>query len=329
MKSLLSLPFRLRPEEAAAVLFLAPTTYLTIVAANYANEVGLLGARYPGGVVRISVAAIVVALLGLARTLWPQSRAVRLVREVVPFGVCILIYTNLHDTIGFVNRHDVHDALAAADKWLFGVVPCVWTERFVSRPLTEAMSFLYGNFFWIAPSTSTLLVFKRRYAEARATVLGIIVCFYLGYLLYVAFPAAPPRLVLAHEFTKTLSGYPHFFAQASKDAFALLPSDSRAAFPSLHSAVSLLALLYAWRYVRAWFWTLLPFVIGLWASTVYLRHHFVVDIFAGWALAPIAMALAPRLDAWWAARQRALGYRPALGVGVAAPSTDTASERAA
>jgi hypothetical protein len=53
-KSILNLPFRLRPEEAIAVLFLAPTTYLTIVAANYANEIGLLGARYPGGVVRIT-----------------------------------------------------------------------------------------------------------------------------------------------------------------------------------------------------------------------------------------------------------------------------------
>ena len=65
--------------------------------------------------------------------------------------------------------------------------------------------------------------------------------------------------------------------------------DSRAAFPSLHAAVSLVALVYAWRHVRAWFWVLLPFALGLWVSTIYLRHHYVVDLLAGWALAPVAV----------------------------------------
>ena len=73
--------------------------------------------------------------------------------------------------------------------------------------------------------------------------------------------------------------------------------DSRAAFPSLHAAVSLVALVYAWRYAAPWFWVLLPFVLGLWVSTIYLRHHYVVDLLAGWALAPVAVWLAPRLDA--------------------------------
>jgi hypothetical protein len=68
-------------------------------------------------------------------------------------------------------------------------------------------------------------------------------------------------------------------------------------------------------------------VLGLWASTVYLRHHFVVDNLAGWALAPVALWLAPRLDAWWAARQQALGYEPALGA--AAPRAASPSSEAA
>lgn len=37
---------------------------------------------------------------------------------------------------------------------------------------------------------------------------------------------------------------------------------------------------------------------GLWASTTYLRHHYAVDLIAGWLLAPLAIWLGPRLDEW-------------------------------
>jgi membrane-associated phospholipid phosphatase len=239
--------------------------------------------------------------------------AVRGARETVPFLACILIYTNLHDTIGFVNPHDVHHGLAAMDRAIFGVVPCVYAERFISRPLTELMQFFYMNFFWIAPSTAFILLARRRWTEFRETVFGIVLCFYIGYALYVIFPAAPPRLVLVREFTKSLQGYPRAFSALSAEAFSLLPVDSRAAFPSLHTAVSTVALVFAWRHIRVWFWVLVPCVLGLWVSTIYLRHHFFVDLVAGWILAPIAIWLSPRIDRYWANRQRSLGYPTALG----------------
>jgi len=314
--SLARVVFRLRVEEAIALAFLVPTTYLTFAAYFYAREAGVLGRRHPGGVVRLAVAVVCLAALGAARWLRPPSRAMQGLREVLPFLACILIYTNLHDTIGFVNPHDIHHVLAGLDRALFGVVPAVWAERFVGPGLTELMQFFYVGFVWIAPSTSLILLAARRWREFRTATLGVIVCFYLGYALYVVFPAAPPRLVLVYEFKRSLQGYPYLFSNLSARAFALLPVDSRAAFPSLHAAVSALALYYAWRYVRAWFWVLMPFALGLWASTIYLRHHYVVDLFAGWLLAPVAAWLAPRLDAWWGRRQQALGYETARGAEV-------------
>ena len=89
-------------------------------------------------------------------------------REVLPFLACILIYTNLHDTIGFVNPHDVHHFLAALDRELFGVQPCVWAERFITPARTEVMQFLYLNFFWIAPSTSLLLLLRSAAGRSSA-----------------------------------------------------------------------------------------------------------------------------------------------------------------
>jgi membrane-associated phospholipid phosphatase len=175
------------------------------------------------------------------------------------------------------------------------------------------MQFFYVNFFWIAPSASLILLARRRRPEFRATTMAIMTCFYLGYFLYVVFPAAPPRLVLVSQFTKNLYGYPQFFSKLNADAFALLPVDSRAAFPSLHTAISLTMLVSSWRFLRTWFWIASPFVLGLWVSTIYLRHHYVVDLLAGFALAPAALWLAPHIDGWWAGKQRARGEEPARG----------------
>jgi membrane-associated phospholipid phosphatase len=283
------------------------------VANVYAGKVGDLGDRHPGGIARLAVAAAFLVFLFAARRWRPQAPWVHALREVLPFLICILIYTNLHDTIGFVNPHDVHHTLAALDEALFSVQPCVWAERFVTPGRTELMQLFYMSFLWIAPSTSVILLLPRRWPEFRATTLAVVVCFYIGYFLYVVFPAAPPRLVFIYDFERTLEGYPRVFSNLSARAFTLLPVDSRAAFPSLHAAVSLVALVQSWRHLRPWFWVLLPFSLGLWVSTIYLRHHYVVDLIAGWALAPAAVALAPRLDAWWARRQLALGYAPARG----------------
>jgi membrane-associated phospholipid phosphatase len=305
--------FRLRIEEAVALLFILPTSYLTLAANLYAREAGVLAERHPGGLVRLAVAIVLLDVLFVLHRYWPKAPAVVALREVLPFAACVLIYTNLHDTIGFVNPHDVHGWLIGLDEALFGVQPSVWAERFITRERTELMSFLYINFFWIAPSTSLLLLWQRRWREFRAVTLAVVTCFYLGYLLYVLFPAAPPRLVLVYEYKTSLEGYPRFFSSLEASAFRLLPVDSRAAFPSLHAAVSLLVLLSAWRHERRLFWPLLPFVLGLWVSTIYLRHHYFVDLLAGWPLAPLSLWLAPRLDRWWTARQRGLGDETARG----------------
>ena len=170
---------------------------------------------HPGGLVRLAVAVVLLDVLFVLVRFWPQAPAVVTLREVLPFAACVLIYTNLHDTIGFVNPHDVHHTLAALDRVIFGVVPCVWAERFITPWRTELMQFFYVNFVWIAPSTSLLLLLRGLIVEFRAATIAVLTCFYLGYFLYVVFPAAPPRLVLVYEFTRTLGGYRSVFSNLS------------------------------------------------------------------------------------------------------------------
>jgi membrane-associated phospholipid phosphatase len=65
-------------------------------------------------------------------------------------------------------------------------------------------------------------------------------------------------------------------------------------FPSLHCAASLYLLLFDYRHDRRRFWGYLVPCVGLWLSTIYLRYHYLIDDFAGFALALLAIAIARR-----------------------------------
>jgi membrane-associated phospholipid phosphatase len=221
-------------------------------------------------------------------------------RILLPFLLCIAVYTNLHDTVRFVNPHDVHAQLVALEDWIFGGQPVVWAEQYITRTRTEIFSLFYSSFFLIAPSAVIVLLAMGKRGEARHTLLAVILCFYSGYLLYLIFPAAPPRLYLESlgMFSVNLRGGPITTFQTS--LIEMMPNHaSRAAFPSLHAAVSLVTIWYAWRYCRWYVPVLVVVTGGLLVSTVYLRHHYVVDLIAGAMMLPWVLWITPRVERWW------------------------------
>ena len=274
--------------------------------------------RYPGGVVRLAVAVVLLAGLALALRRRPGSAAAcggcaRRCR----FLACFLIYTNLHDTIGFVNPHDVHHCLVALDQMIFGVQPCVWAERFITPARTEVMQFLYLNFFWIAPSTSA--------DPARAAALAGVPRRDPGrrrLLLHGLRPVRgasrrrPRASSSSTSSRRTSAGTRSASRTCPPRPSRCCPVDSRAAFPSLHAAASLVALVFAWRYLRWWFWVLLPFALGPLGLDDLPAPPLLRGPRGGLAARPGWRCGSRRAsDAWWARQQRALGYEPARAPG--------------
>lgn len=290
--------FHLRIEEFIALVFFFPMLYFTAKAYMFFKSQGDVPNVFVGDVQRvfgIIVAVIITLLITRYRPGWT------FLRDSLPFAFCIAIYTNLHDTIHFANPHDIHHHLIAIDQWMFGAQPAVWAERFIHPVLTEIFSFCYMIFFAFGPAVALTLYLQKRKTEFRAVMVSVVLCFYAGYLLYVLFPAVPPRITLQHLFTVKFNGTP--LADTAIAMINVLPRESRAAFPSLHSAVTLLSLILAHKYVRWLFWILLPFCTGLLLSTVYLRHHYVIDLIAGFILCILAFIYGPRVDAWWNSRK--------------------------
>jgi membrane-associated phospholipid phosphatase len=300
---------RLRPEEGLLAIAFVASAILTIYANVDLYQQHINSRRIQGGLLRLAVVVgLAASLPWLERTLrhrqgsrWRLATA-EFVRAFLPFVMCIAVYTNLHDTVRYVNTHDIHVYLSAIEEWIFGGQPVLWAEAYITPARTEFFNAFYANFYLVAPSVVLILWFNGRRDEARTALLGIIVCFYTGYVLYVLLPAAPPRLYYGSLglFHVTLRGGP--ITNFQEYLIGMMPNHAaRAAFPSLHSAVSCLSLYYAWKYCRWYFPILLLFVIVLLASTVYLRHHWVVDLLAGMLLVPWTVWLAPRYERWWKA----------------------------
>ncbi len=289
--------FRLRIEEFLALMASGPMVYYTFKAYFYFKAQGHIPRLFMGDIQRVIGIVIVVAIALLIVKFKPQWR---FLRSSLPFAYCLAIYTNLHDTIHFVNPNDIHFALIKIDQWIFGVQASVWAQQFIHPWLTEVFSFCYWIYFILIPLVAVILYIQKRYPQFREALISTILCFYAGYVLYLIFPAVSPSVILKDMYTVKLNGTP--LTDATMGIANSLPSDVRDAFPSLHAAIAILSLLFAWKYIRLLFWILLPVCTGLVLSTIYLRHHYVIDLPAGFLLGYLAFKYGGKIDAWWCSK---------------------------
>lgn len=226
-----------------------------------------------------------------------RERVLAVARDWFPLVLCIVVYDNFHDLTRLLRPDTVDDALHALDQRLLGVEPALWLQR-VTRPwLTELMSLAYALLF-VFPTVILVGLYRRgerrRFSEFA---LALVLAYCLGLVGFMAVPAVGPRYTL--RFEVPLAGY--VFTEPARQAWNSLEAFDRDCFPSLHTALSTLALIYFWRLRRRWprartlFFVTLPAIVLLWASTLYLRYHYAVDVLAGWALASGCAFLAPRI----------------------------------
>lgn len=182
-----------------------------------------------------------------------------------------------------LTRYDA--TLMAIDRWLLGATPAQYLQHWATPWLTEIMSFCYILFM-------PLLFFNLlRYFFHRRDLLGefytgLFTVYGLGFLGYLLVPAAGPWMAYPELFSVKLTGGA---ITALNHTMVVQGSNKVDVWPSLHCAVSLFILGFAWRHHRRQFWILLVPICGLWLSTFYLRYHYFVDVMCGFALAAFAL----------------------------------------
>lgn len=226
------------------------------------------------------------------------TNTLTILRDWVPFLFIAFIYENLHDIAGRVMQYDVASYMYKWDGFLFGIQPTIWAQKLYATWFTDVMSISYALYFAFPLVIMFFLSLSGRRRAFKHMVLCLSFCFVIGFLCYVFFPCSPPRYFMQELYTDPyrLSGiflYNHL--QGMWDGFSVI---SGGAFPSLHVGISSVALIYAYKYrnftrLNKFLWYLyIPMVTSLWFSTVYLRHHWVIDIIAGWLVAIVSYLLA-------------------------------------
>lgn len=228
----------------------------------------------------------------------PEERRLphHILRDWLPFLFVTFIYENLHDLSKVFYKHDFANVFRQWDIAIFGVEPTLWAQKIYSPFLTDIMAFCYALYFVFPLVIMFFLSHEDRRFEFRKMALAVTFAFLMGFVGYVIWPTSPPRYFITEIYTSpsVLHG-PLLFdrLQAAWDNLSVVPCG---AFPSLHVGISAVALIYArkFRHINRIFtaiwWAYIPLVLGLWFSTVYLRHHWVVDIFAGWLVAIVSVA---------------------------------------
>ena len=262
--------------------------------------------RVPGaGWVALGHLAAWGLFLTVKRTASREPR-LRLLYLFLPYGIVVGIFEALGFIIPYVRAAAVESlagdaVLARADLALFGSDPTRWFDGLLGPASTTILQICYTTYYFLPLLLGVVLVRRGKYRTALSYVGVVVGCFLTTYVGYYLVPAYGPRLFYIYESALPMSG----LAAWVYGAIDALDNIALNAFPSGHTAVTLLCLYLLWRESWRLALAVLPICLGLVVSTIALRYHYAVDVLAGllvaagWACAGLPAVL--RHDAGCAA----------------------------
>lgn len=242
------------------------------------------------GLEAVSAGALLGGVVLLPRLRGPAGAGAR---DLAPVGVVLAVYLLLQPLVAAGGvRWDA--ALAALDVRWFGSFPDRWREAF-GRPaaFTDLAYAAYASFYLLPLGVALALRRGRGPAAYERAAFTLLLGFYLSYLGYFLMPAEGPRVPRALEAARLGGGA---FSEAVRAFLRMSERTTLDAFPSGHTALSVLPALLATRaFPRSapllWAWAL-----AIVFATVYLSLHYVVDVLAGLLLVPLTLAVAGPLS---------------------------------
>ncbi len=242
------------------------------------------------------------ALLGVARAPGVAPWIANVAYRAALPGAIIVTFSQLHYILPSARTVSFDAEIYALDKTLFHYEPAEAWDRFVTPSTTEWFSFFYYLYFAILlVHVVPIAIFERRVAVLREFAWGIFTVFCVGQIVYMLVPGFGPYRLLASRFQHPLEG-PHFWPLVAKTVASFDGAHRTDIFPSLHTATPTFFSLFAYRnrdkLPFRYTWPVMVFVtINIILATMFLRWHYLLDVFAGLGLATLAAFTAARYPA--------------------------------
>lgn len=230
-------------------------------------------------------------------------KALRWLRDWYP----MLLFTFFFGTIGrLVTLYFpfwLEPFLLRSDVWFLGQHPWELFARRLDPVTTEVFSFAYWSYYFLIP-----LVVWIHYRAARPGLVKrhvvtptfdrvmarVCLVMFACYVCFLLMPARGPHHVLNLDHDLLFAGgwfYDSILFIQGKG------SVTGCAFPSSHVAAAWTVLLTLRQSFRRLFWTLLPLVVVLSASTFVIQYHYIIDSVGGILLAVVIEAVMARGEA--------------------------------
>ncbi len=231
------------------------------------------------------------------------GQARELLRRFIPFVAMLLIYESFRGIAEHLNTHVTYGFMPAADRLMFfGQLPSFWLQGILwhGRVMWYDMIFYLAYMLhFVLPLALAVAIWKLKEKEYWRYVLAFVTVSFMGFLTFVAFPAAPPWMAsdkgLIEPITRVSShvwyslgieDFPSFYNKISPNPVA--------AVPSLHAAYAVLFALFITKLFESkWRWLAWVYPILIWMGTVYQGEHYVIDLIIGGIYAVVGYIVSP------------------------------------
>jgi membrane-associated phospholipid phosphatase len=212
---------------------------------------------------------------------------------------------------------------AGFEQQLFGCQPALLFAQKITNPIFSELMYLGYVSYYPLIGVVALYYFFKNYAEFNRAIFVIIASFFLYYLIFVFLPVTGPQYYYEavgmdqiangvfpnlHDYFAThqegmpLTGYTDgFIYQLYVDGHEAGERPT-AAFPSSHVGITTILLFLAWRSKsKGLLLTIVPLYVLMCLATVYIRAHYVIDVFGGWVSATLFYVA---LQTYWSKAKR-------------------------
>lgn len=227
-----------------------------------------------------SIEILAMGMVGLL--IWyPRHRA--FLKDLLPVLFTLLTYESLRVFADDLAPSSIHITdLIQWEMALFGGnLPIVWVQNLLwDRSISPMLTVIFTGFYYshfILPLILITLLWQKRRILYWPFVGGFVTLMLSAFVTYIVFPAAPPWWATYYGY---LTGELAVRSYPAAEMMFQGPNPV-AAMPSLHMASPVFIALFTtlvWRRRALWLWI---FPVGVGLSTLYLGHHYVIDLIAG------------------------------------------------